>query len=91
MVVIIILQVSYNVTVHYQTTAGRKTFNDSRTLNQLSSNRHTIDIPLYIANSTYTIQVVAVTDDGDIINSEVLIVSEDTLERVEDNGKVVII
>lgn len=90
MVVIIILQVSYNVTVHYQTTAGQKTFNDSRTINQLSSNRHTIDIPLYIANCTYKIQVIAVTDDGEIINSEYFIVSEDMLERVDHNGRMVI-
>ena len=75
--VIIILQVSYNVTVRYQTTAGERIFSDSDTSDRLLSGHNTFSIPLYNANSTYIVRVTAVTDDGEIITSDDEMISED--------------
>ena len=78
MVVIVILQVSYNVTVIYQTTAGQRIFNDSQTSDELYNGK-TFGIPLYNTNSTYTVQVVAVTVDKEIITSNNITISPDYL------------
>lgn len=94
MVIIIILQVSYNVTVRYQTAAGQRIFNDSHTTSQISGDRSTYGIPLYNANSTYVIQITAVTDDGEVIISDGVTISEDEFgdyEYVGQNGELIML
>lgn len=87
MSVFIILQVSYSVTVRYQTTAGQRTFSESYTSSPLLSDHNTFGIPLYNANSTYIVRVTAVTDDGDIITSDDVVISEDEFVDYDHVGQ----
>ena len=63
--------------MRYQTTAGQRIFNESHTSDPLLSDHSTFGIPIYNANSTYIVRVTAVTDDGDIITSDDVMISED--------------
>lgn len=61
--------------MRYQTVVGQRTFNDShRSQHLFGANTH--GIPLYNANSTYTIRVTAVTDDGEVITSDDFTISD---------------
>ena len=75
--------------MHYQTAAGLRLFNESHTSNQPSSLYSTFNIPLYSTYSTYMIQVTAVIDDGRIITSRDLTLSENELINYQagQNGK----
>ena len=77
--VFVILQVYYNVTVRYQTTAGERVFNDSDTIDLLPDNQNHLGIPLYNANSTYTVRITAITDNISIISPD-YIITEDEFE-----------
>ena len=77
----------YSITVRYQTTAGQRIFNESRTSKPLLSNTSTFNIPLYSANSTYIVRVTAVTVDWDIITSDDVVISEDEFVDYDHLGE----
>ena len=79
--------------MRYQATAGQRLFSESHTSDQPSELAFsTFSIPLYSTYSTYVIRVTAVLDDGRIIISRDLAISENKLNNRQtgQNGKWII-
>lgn len=90
-VIHVLFQVSYNVTMRYQTAAGlTRLFNKSYTSHLPSNGPYsTFGIPLYSTYSTYVIQVTAVIDDGRMITSRDFTLSESEFNNLQagQNGR----
>ena len=82
----LLFKVSYNVTVRYRTALGERIYRSTNTTVVQGADPVAIGIPLYTENSTYTIQVVAVTAGGERVVSNDTIIPEERF-RMDHMGR----
>jgi len=78
------LQVNYNITATYITKHGVREFSDQ--VVKLHNPTH-LELPLYTKNTTYSIQVTAITSGGERIDSMVKILNSLHFSRSGMDGK----
>lgn len=81
------LQVNYNITATYNTKHGVREFRDHAV--KLHNPTH-LELPLYTKNTTYSIQVTAITSSGERVHSKVKILNSFHFSGSGRDGKTIV-